>query len=65
MTSNRISSTPYSEAWAKDIQGGKNMELIRNELLGYGMDPVLSDYLAAIIMILLYRDRLCSSELYH
>jgi miniconductance mechanosensitive channel len=28
------------------------MKLIRNRLLEYGMDPVLTDYLAAIIMIL-------------
>src|SRR6478609_7758694 len=31
----------------------KNMELIRKRLLEYEMDPVLTDYLAAIIMILL------------
>lgn len=28
------------------------MKLIRKELLGYGMDPILTDYLAAVIMIL-------------
>jgi miniconductance mechanosensitive channel len=33
-------------------KGRKIMKLIRNRLLEYGMDPVLTDYLAAIIMII-------------
>jgi miniconductance mechanosensitive channel len=35
-----------------EIQGRKIMKLIRNRLLEYEMNPVLTDYLAAIIMIL-------------